>query len=594
MDLREYLKENILLFDGGMGTYIAQRAHIGSVPCELFNLSHPELIADIHREYLDAGCRAIKTNTFGANRIAFHGDEQLVKQVVSAGWSLAAKAAEDTGAWVFADIGPVTMKSGNTKTEDELRFVADLFLEAGAKNFLFETNADTEGLLETAEYIRSKEPKSYIILSFAVQPDGYTRDGRFAEELFREVCDRGCADAVGLNCVCGARHMLELAKTLDHGGCTLSLMPNAGYPVVLNHRTFYEGDPAYFASQLAEMAALGAGILGGCCGTTPRHIYETARVLPGQKKPESPAPPKQTSEGALHLPESLFLEKLRSGKKTIAVELDPPADVNLSRFMSGAWTLKEHGTDVITIADCPIARARMDSSLLACKLRRELNLEALPHMTCRDRNLNATKALLMGLYAEGIRHVLLVTGDPIPSAERDEVKSVYQFNSRKLAAFASGLSRSAFPTPMYFFGALNINARNFDVQLGLAKEKLEKGMCGFLTQPVLSPEAFENLKRARSELGGYLLGGIIPVVSARNARFMDAEINGIRVDPQITELYEGKSREEAEDLAVEISTEIARRITPFVDGYYLMTPFQRTGLICRIIDGIRSGENTKE
>lgn len=210
-------------------------------------------------------------------------------------------------------------------------------------------------------------------------------------------------------------------------------------------------------------------------------------------------------------------------------------------------------------------------------------MDALPHMTCRDRNLNATKALLLGLYAEGIRNVLLVTGDPIPTAERDEVKSVYQFNSRKLAAFVTSLGKKLLPGQFHAFGALNVNARNFDVQIRLAKEKEEKGIVGFLTQPVLTPQAFENLKRAKEELNGYILGGIIPVVSARNARFMDSEISGINVDPQITELYEGKNREESEALATEISVEIMRQITPYVDGYYLMTPFGRTGLIARIL-----------
>ncbi|MCD8216511.1 MAG: methylenetetrahydrofolate reductase, partial [Clostridiales bacterium] len=192
-------------------------------------------------------------------------------------------------------------------------------------------------------------------------------------------------------------------------------------------------------------------------------------------------------------------------------------------------------------------------------------------------------------YAEGVRNILLITGDPIPTAERDEVKSVYQFNSRKLAAFVTSLAKKSLPGPFHLFGALNVNARNFDVQLRLAKEKAEKGMVGFLTQPVLTSQAFENLKRAREELDAYLLGGVIPVVSERNARFMDSEINGINVDPGITALYVGKNREEAEDLAVEISSEIMRRISPYVDGYYLMTPFGRTGLMARIIQESISG-----
>lgn len=584
MDLRDYLKQNLLLFDGGMGTYFSARNHSVGSGCELANLSQPELIADIHREYLEAGCKAVKTNTFAVNRVIFQGNEELVEKTIAAGWQLAAEAAAKYDAFVFADIGPISGLPETMDIREEYQYVVDCFLQHGAKNFLFETNANAEGLKEAAEYIKSKVPDAYIITTFAIQPDGFSRDGSFAANLLNEMKSCAAADAIGFNCVCGARHMLELVQGLDHSDITLALMPNAGYPVVINNRSFYEGDPEYFAAQLKEMAKEGAVILGGCCGTTPVHIAQAREALIGHTRSIPKARKKQHTEAADTLQDSLFWEKLQKGKKVVAVELDPPADVNLSKFMNGAWMLKGANVDIITIADCPIARARMDSSLLACKIRRELNLDALPHMTCRDRNLNATKALLMGLYAEGVRNLLLVTGDPIPTAERDEVKSVYQFNSRKLAAFVSGLGQTVLPTPFHLFGALNVNALNFDVQLRLAKAKLEKGMIGFLTQPILTPEAFENLKRAREELDGYILGGIIPVVSARNARFMDSEINGIRVDEKITELYEGKNRVEGEDLAVEISTEIAKQIAPYVDGYYLMTPFQRTGLICRILE----------
>ena len=586
MNIKDYLNEHILLFDGGMGTYFAQLNHANGAGCELANLSQPNLIAQIHREYLDAGCDAIKTNTFSANRLTYQGDDELTERVIAAGYQLAAQAAAERDGQVFADIGPISMLSEDVDPTEEYRFVADCFLRLGAKNFLFETNADTVGLKEAALYIKEQQPDSFILVSFALQPDGYTREGRFAADLMEEMKACPAIDALGLNCLCGARHMLELIRDLDHADYCLSLMPNAGYPYVINNRTFYEGDPAYFASQLAEMAAEGARILGGCCGTTPEHIRQAALALSQIPQRAAVDQPRRKTAARSALSESPFWEKLQKGQKVIAVELDPPADVDLHRFMRGAWELRGKNVDIITIADCPIARARMDSTLLACKLHRELQMDALPHMTCRDRNLNATKALLMGAYAEGIRNVLLVTGDPIPTAERDEVKSVFQFNSRKLAAFASGLSRSAFPTPLHLFGALNVNAANFDVQLRLAKEKQEKGMVGFLTQPILTSQAFENLKKAREELNGYLLGGIIPVVSARNARFMDSEINGIRVDPQLIPLYEGKSRSECEALAVEISGRIAKEIAPYVDGYYFMTPFGRTGLICDIIDTI--------
>ena len=262
-------------------------------------------------------------------------------------------------------------------------------------------------------------------------------------------------------------------------------------------------------------------------------------------------------------------------------------DADLTKFVQGAYDLKESGADVITIADCPVGRVRMDSSLLACKLEREVGVEALPHLTCRDRNINATKALLLGLYAEGIKNILLVTGDPVPSAERDEVKAVYQFNSRKLATFVASLGETILPEPFHMFGALNVNARNFDIQLQLAQEKERIGMTGFLTQPLLSPRAVENLKRAREGLNGYILAGLFPPVSARNARFMDSEVNGIRVAPEIIEQYEDLDREESERLAVSLMTQFAREAEPYVNGYYLMTPFSRTALIQRIIGSIR-------
>jgi homocysteine S-methyltransferase len=580
-DIRSRLKTGPLLFDGGMGTYFSQRNSCPGSGCELANLSQPELIADIHREYLDSGAQAIKTNTFAVNRITFQGDEELAQRTLTAGWTLSTQAAAAKEAYVFADIGPISAEF----PEEEYRWVVDRFLELGANHFLFETNASAEALGETAAYIRSRAPEAYIIVTFAVQPDGFSREGFFASELLKSMQDQP-VDAVGFNCVCGARHMLELVQGLDHSAHTLALMPNAGYPVVVNNRTFYEGDPAYFASQLSQMAGEGAAILGGCCGTTPVHIAQARQAL-AEYTPVTPTRIVKTEPQTPAQPDSLFWQKLSQGERVVAVELDPPADTDLTKFMAGARQLKRAGVDIMTIADCPIARARMDSSILACKVQRELQLEALPHMTCRDRNLNATKALLLGLYAEGVRNVLLVTGDPVPTAERDEVKSVYQFNSRKLAAFVSALGEQQLPQPFHLFGALNLNALNFDVQLKLAKEKLERGMKGFLTQPVLTQQALDNLKRARTELpGAYLLGGIIPVVSARNARFMDSEISGINVDPRITALYEGKDRAQGEELAIRISAQIAQEIAPWVDGFYLMTPFQRTALICHILDAI--------
>ena len=586
MNVREQIKNGVLLMDGSMGSYLSTITGQSSQDCELAVLEQRDIVKDIHQQYLEAGSQAILTNTYNANRVFCHGNDTLVHQLIHEAVAVAREAAEGYDAEIFGDIGPIKgLEDG--QTGKEYSFVARQFIDAGIRHFVFETNSSAEGIPEAMQYIRENTEDAFIIVMFAVQADGYSLEGYYYRDLIRKITETGLADAVGLNCISGAREMRNLFDQMEHEEILYSFMPSAGSPIVVDNRVVYESDPQFFGRKMAELAANGARILGGCCGTTPEHIRQVARFLAAgtASVPRPGRTREKVSSGTAK--KSAFWEKLQRGEKVIAVELDPPMDADLTKFVQGAYDLKESGADVITIADCPVGRVRMDSSLLACKLEREVGVEALPHLTCRDRNINATKALLLGLYAEGIKNILLVTGDPVPSAERDEVKAVYQFNSRKLATFVASLGETILPEPFHMFGALNVNARNFDIQLQLAQEKERIGMTGFLTQPLLSPRAVENLKRAREGLNGYILAGLFPPVSARNARFMDSEVNGIRVAPEIIEQYEELDREEAERLAVSLMTQFAREAEPFVNGYYLMTPFSRTALIQRIIESIR-------
>lgn len=586
MDIREYLKKEPLVFDGGMGTYYAQKTHTRGKGVELANIETPLVVETIHTEYLNAGAHAIKTNTFAANRIVYQGEEALVQGIIRTGWELAARAAEPFGAYVFADIGPV---SGLPPADiiEEYRFLSDIFLAAGARHFLFETNSSADGLVETAAHIKQECPEAFILTSFSAFPGGYTRDGFFVEELVRQVAESGYIDAVGFNCVSGVQSMKELVHLLGTCPLPFSLMPNAGHPIVVDGRTFYESAPDYFGEELADLVHDGISLVGGCCGTTPEHIRALSRALAdsGRVSAEHVGQVEHASLGPSH---SAFFEALKTGGTPIAVELDPPEVGNADKFMAGARELMDAGVHAITIADNPIARARMDAGMLAGRVQRSLGLEPIPHMTCRDRNLNAIKSILLGLSAEGIHNMIAITGDPIPTAERDEVKSVYQFNSRKLTSFIKSLGERGDVVPFHVFGALNVNAKHFPSQLGLAKKKLEAGMTGFFTQPVLSSRAKENLRTARDTLpGALILGGIMPVVSERNARFMESEISGIHVEERIINAYHGLSREEAEELAVQLSLEIAKDITPYIDGYYIITPFARTALVARIVKGLK-------
>ena len=589
IDVRAHLARKPLLFDGGMGTYYKAKP---GTECEQGNLLDPAGVRKVHREYLAAGAEAIKTNTFGLPRMAA-AQQPDWQALARAGWKLAAEAAVETGAAVFADLGPApdteAAPAGSIYTA-----VARCFVEQGAKNFLFETLSSDAGVLEAVRAVKAQVPDAFVLVSFAVLPDGYTREGMYSKDLVRRMTESGIVDAVGFNCVSAPGAMRTLVQQLGSTALPLSVMPNAGYPVVTRTQVKYQGKPEYFAKELARIAAEGVRILGGCCGTTPAHIAALRAALDSLPAVEKAAPAVQVStpEAPTVEKDDAFLRKLNAGKKVIAIELDSPKDADLTNYLAGAKRLQAAGADLLTIADCPIARARMDSSLVACRVHRELGLCTLPHMTCRDRNLNATKALLLGLYAEGVREVLAITGDPIPTAERDEVKNVYQFNSRKLARYIVSLAGEGreMPSPMTVFGALNLNARNFEVELRRAGEKLENGMSGFLTQPVLSEQAVENLRRTRETLGerAKILAGIMPVVSQRNAIFMENEVNGIHVAEEIIEAFAGLDREQGEALGLEISLKMAREALPYADGFYLMTPFNRVALMERLIARLKT------
>ena len=583
-DVRTLLKKRPLLFDGGMGTYYKGAP---GRECEQANRLDPEGIRAVHRAYLAAGADAIKTNTFGLPRMAAAQDPEW-EALADAGWKLAAEAAAGTDAAVFADLGPAPDTEGLSAAQ-VYTAVVRRFAALGAKNYLFETLSSDTGVLDAVRALRETVPDAFVQVSFAVLPDGYTREGQHCRALVRRMADSGLVDAVGLNCVSAPGAMRTLVQQLGSVGIPLSVMPNAGYPVVTRTQVQYRGKPDYFASELARLAAEGVRILGGCCGTTPAHIAALRKALDALPEglPIVPAAQISTVSRPEVETDDAFLRKLRSGKKVIAVELDSPKDADLTAYLEGARRLQAAGTDLMTVADCPIARARMDSSLVACRVHRELGLPTLPHMTCRDRNLNATKALLLGLYAEGVREVLAITGDPIPTAERDEVKNVYQFNSRKLAQYIVSLAGEGreMPSPLTVFGALNLNARNFDVELRRAQEKLQNGMSGFLTQPVLSAQAVVNLKKTRETLGekAKILAGIMPVVSQRNAIFMENEVNGIHVDAEIIERFAGLDRVQGEELGLEVSVKAAQAAAPYADGFYLMTPFNRIALMERLI-----------
>ncbi len=573
------------LFDGAMGTYYSAKNKINT-PCEFANISERENILNIHLEYIEAGANAIKTNTFGANRYSLGCQQSEVDRIIKSGYDIAVQACLGQDVAVFADIGPIPDGKG-ANVEEEYKKIVDVFLECGAKNFLFETFAGTDILTGIAAYIRLRLPETVIITSFAVYPDGYSKEGFFYIDIMEKMYASGLVDAVGFNCISGPAHMYRLIKKADIRGKNIIIMPNSGYPGSERGRTVYYDNSEYYAEKLVEIKNLGVKILGGCCGTTPRHIAAAAKLLtrPQSEKSNTAI---STHMETCDLANENLVDRLIKNKKPILVEIDPPFDTNWEYMLRDALILKQAGADIITIADSPLAKARAESTIMAAKIQREAAIPVMPHITCRDKNLLGIKASLLGVHIEGIRNVLVITGDPIADIERSRIKGVFSFNSSNLANYIKSLNSNVFcGQDIKIAGALNVNAVNFGAELKKAFTKIENGISCFLTQAIYTKSAVENLLKAVETLNVPIFAGFMPIVGYKNAQFINNEVPGIDIDAEIIEKFRDKSREESEKLGMEITMDIVEKIYPHVSGFYLMTPLKRTAVICELIKKIK-------
>lgn len=594
--LQEYIKENILLADGAMGTYFNEITQGSSTVSEWGNLTEPELIRSIHEEYIKAGAKLVRTNTFSANCETLNIKKDELKDLIQEGYRIAKKAVGDRQVWIGADIGPIPEFKETQKKEfitplEEYEYIIDLFLQEGAEVFVFETFSEAKYFPEISEYIKAKKPDAFIIVQFIIEYNGRTRKGVKADRIIEEAKSIKYLDAVGFNCGTGPLHMVRLFKKLDLGKEKyITALPNAGYPQIINERTVYPGNPEYFSDVMMDIEQLGAGIIGGCCGTTPLHIQKMKEKLHQNQKLQIISKKEEKKRVEELLPkQTSFIEKLNKNEFVTLVELDPPSDVQMDKIINGARAFKQCKVDLITVADSPLARVKVDSVAAASKIRLETGIEVLPHICCRDYNIIGLKARLMGCHIGGIRNFFAITGDPIPSASRSEIKSVFNLNSINLMKMVQEMNQDIFlQAPMYYGGALDFNVPNIEAQIRRMEKKIEAGASFFLTQPIYEDEALERLKTVRKKYDVKIVGGIMPLVNYRNANFLNNEVAGIKIpDHVIGRFSEDMSKDEAEGIGIQIGVEMAKKIRPYVDGHYFITPFYRARMIQQIIEEVR-------
>lgn len=602
-DIREYLKSRILVTDGAMGTYFDQKTGHSGMLCEQANRTKPDVIRNIHLEYLHAGARLLRTNTFAVNP-DFMPDETEAGMLLDAGWRIAQEAVRQFRSegntepvFIAADLGAFEENETRDAGQVSEAYVrlSNHFIGLGARVFVFETLADDRYIQEAVKNIRARVPDAFIIEQFSVGRSGFTSAGRSVFSLFQAAQENPDVDAVGLNCGIGPAHMAQiLSRTPLPADKYITALPNAGYPLELRGRMVYKEDASYFIGEERKMADLGIDILGGCCGTTPKHIRALSGLVSSYEKVSRSRQVLENTDGTvkMHRVQQMtpFMEKLLSGEKVFAVELDPPFDQNDKKLMDGIALMKQSGADIVTIADSPLARPRADSVASAVKAHYTIGMDVMPHICCRDKNIIALRAQFLGMSMNGIRHTLIVTGDPVIRGDRERIRSVFNMNSIKLMEYLKTMNEEIFEEkPIFYGGALNQNTGSPEIIARRMRKKMEAGASWFLTQPVYNEAGIQRLRQLREMTGARILAGIMPLVSRKNALFMKNEMPGIDVPDAVLDLYpENDTREHYEEAAVKISLSLIDQLKDSCDGYYLMTPFNRTGLIRKIL------LNTKE
>lgn len=591
MNIREYLKKSKLIADGSFGTYYSQKYKTVDIP-EYANITASQRISEIHTEYINSGAKLIRTNTFASNTYSLDCSIEEVKENIKAAYKIAKEAVEQSGKEIFiaGNIGPVpaVFQPDFEAVEEEYYQIAKTFIDEGADILCFETFTQSEHIMPAIKRIK-EECNPFIIVQFCVNQYGYSEAGESAERLVSETAFSKCVDAVGLNCGVGPAHMQQILSRINlNNNCFATAMPNAGYPLLVRNRVKYADNPIYFASKVNDMALLGADIIGGCCGTTPDYIREVAKTVdltPTVKSDETSA----NNENEKPVIKKSFFRNADGtikDKKLIAVELAPPFGADDKKLLEAAHMLKGLGVDILTFPDSPSGRTRIDSVLMAQKVKNVTGFEVMPHICCRDKNAIAMRSTFLGASINDINNFLIITGDPIPVMARQVVKSVFNFDSVGLMRIADEMNSEALKdSPLTYGGAINQSRRRIESEIKRVQKKMEAGAEFFLTQPVFTAEDAERLRRVKEETGARILCGIMPLVSRKNALFMKNEISGVNVTDEVIERYpENADREDGENVGVELAKEMIAATRDFADGYYFSFPFNRTYLLKRIIE----------
>lgn len=599
----ERLRKGPILGDGAMGTLLYARGVFINRCYDELNLSQPDLIREVHRDYLAAGAEIIETNTFGANasRLARYGLGERVRDLNLAGARLARETADSeasrkaTRPFVAGSVGPLGVRIeplGPTSFEEaRAAFREQIYalVEAGVDLLMLETFGYLEELHQAIRAARDVDASVPVVAQVTIDEEGNCLDGASPESFAAKLTDWG-VDVAGCNCSVGPVAMLgALERVRQVTSLPLAAQPNAGIPRAVEGRNIYLCSPEYMASYTRKFLRAGVQLIGGCCGTTPDHIRAMRSVLrAGEAKASSfPVARAARAEATVEAPplaeRSHLGRKLDAGEFVTFVEIVPPKGTNPEKEIAGARLLKAAGVDGINIPDSPRASARMSAQSLAILIQQQVGIESVLHYTCRDRNVLSIQSDLLGASAIGIRNLICITGDPPKLGNYPDATAVFDVDAIGLVNIVHNLNcgldigaNSVGSATSFVIGCgANPGAPNLEEEVRRFQYKVEAGAQFCVTQPVFDVALLEDFLRRVEHCRIPIIAGIWPLVSVRNAEFMKIELRITVPDAIFERMGRASSAESARAEGLEIAREMLQAARPMVQGAQVSAPLGR-------------------
>jgi homocysteine S-methyltransferase len=608
-NFRQSLQHDVIVFDGGVGTYLYEKGIFINTCFDELNLTNPDIVAEVHRDYVNAGADVIETNTFGANRfkLAAHGLEPKVQEVNRRGAEIAKKVAGDK-VLTAGSVGPlgVQIEPLGKLSFDEARaaFKEQItgLLDGGVDLIVLETFSLLPELVQAIRAVRELNATIPLMAQVTINDDRHLVSGAPLDALVREIAPLK-VDVLGLNCSVGPKAMLEALELLRSlTSLPLSVQPNAGLPQNIGGRNIYLASPEYMAEYAKRFIQTGAVIVGGCCGTNPEHIRAIRRAVqalqPAKRMdvrtedlkvtaPETVRPYPQNEKSRL-------LNKLLNKEFVTLVELVSPKGVSPTQQVTKARRLHQFGIDAINIPDGPRASARMSALALATILQREVGIETVLHFACRDRNVIGMQSDLLGAWALGLRNILAITGDPPKLGNYPNATAVFDVDAIGLTNLLNRLNHGldvadnpiGEPTGFCIGVGVNPGAINMDDELRRLDWKIEAGAEYMITQPVFDLAILERFMKRIGHVALPLVCGIWPLISYRNAEFMNNEVPGASVPREILErMRKTATKEDGFREGVAIARETYEKIRSAVAGVQLAAPLGRIEGVFMMLKG---------